>query len=69
MSIPDDLSVIGFDDAVYSVFFDPTLTTIKQPIDILGANALDIAIDAIKGKLKSFKHVFIEPEFIIRESA
>lgn len=69
MRIPDDLAVIGFDDAVYSAFFDPPLTTIKQPIDILGANALDIAIDAIEGKLKSFKHIFIEPELIIRESA
>jgi DNA-binding LacI/PurR family transcriptional regulator len=69
MSIPDDLAVIGFDDSSYSAFFDPPLTTVRQPIEKLGAEVFNTAVAAIEGKLKSFKHITIEPELIIRKSA
>jgi LacI family transcriptional regulator len=69
MSIPDDLSVIGFDDSSYSAFFNPPLTTVRQPIEKLGAEVFNTAVAAIEGKLKSFKHIVIEPELIIRKSA
>jgi LacI family transcriptional regulator len=69
MKIPDDLAVIGFDDAMCSAYLNPPLTTVRQPIEQLGDEAFNTAVAAIEGKLKSFKHILIEPEFIKRKSA
>jgi DNA-binding LacI/PurR family transcriptional regulator len=69
MSIPGDLAVIGFDDSSYSAFFNPPLTTVRQPIEKLGAGAFNTAVAAIEGKTGPFKHILIEPELIIRKSA
>ncbi len=67
--IPDDLSVIGFDDYFYSAYLSPPLTTVRQPIDKLGAEVFDMVVEAMEGKLNFFKHIEIEPELIIRQSA
>jgi DNA-binding LacI/PurR family transcriptional regulator len=67
--IPDDLAIIGFDDVLAARHLNPPLTTVRQPLDEVGVMAFDIAVDAIDGKLKKFKHVTIVPELIIRKSA
>ena len=69
LSIPGDLAVIGFDDAMSSAYLNPPLTTVRQPMEKLGDEVFNMAVAAIEGKLKSFKHVLVEPEFIIRKSA
>jgi LacI family transcriptional regulator len=69
MSIPDDLAVIGFDDAMTSAYLNPPLTTVRQPLEKLGDEVFSIAAAAIEGNLKSFKHILIAPELIIRKSA
>ena len=69
MKVPDDLAVVGYDDIMYSAYFNPPLTTVRQQIGRLGAAAFDTAVEAVEGKLKSFKHTTIEPELIIRRSA
>ena len=69
MKIPEDLAVIGFDDAMSSAYLNPPLTTVRQPMEKLGDEVFNMAVAAIEGKLKSFKHVLIEPEFIVRKSA
>jgi LacI family transcriptional regulator len=68
MRIPDDLAVIGFDDYFYSAYLNPPLTTMRQPINKIGAEVFDMAVDAMEGKLNLFKHIEIEPELIIRQS-
>jgi DNA-binding LacI/PurR family transcriptional regulator len=69
MKIPDDLAVVGFDNSETSAFLNPPLTTIAQPIEEIGAKVLDTAIDAIDGRLKTFKQILQEPALIIRKSA
>jgi LacI family transcriptional regulator len=69
LKIPDDLAVIGFDDSACSAYVNPPLTTVRQPIEKIGAEVLDIAVEAIAGKLKGFRHVVLEPELILRNSA
>ncbi len=69
INIPGDLAVVGFDDSEVSAFLNPPLTTVRQPMDKLGAAVLDMAIDAVEGKFKSFKHVLLAPELIQRKSA
>jgi len=48
--IPDDLSVIGFDDSIWSKMLEPSFTTIRQNTALLGEIAAKALIDAITGK-------------------
>ncbi|WP_291637446.1 LacI family DNA-binding transcriptional regulator [Clostridium sp.] len=67
--IPRDISVIGFDNIHISEVIEPELTTISQPIYIMGKKACSILIDVIKGELPSEKQVYFETELIIRGTA
>jgi DNA-binding LacI/PurR family transcriptional regulator len=49
VSIPGDISVIGFDDSPMTTLVEPNLTTIKQPIDLLSRQAAESLIDQIEG--------------------
>ncbi|MCE5300011.1 MAG: LacI family transcriptional regulator [Spirochaetia bacterium] len=69
LKIPDDLAVVGFDDSQCSAFVNPPLTTIRQPIEEIGTEVFDMAVEAIGSKIKGFRHVVVEPELIVRKSA
>ncbi|MBR4662751.1 MAG: GntR family transcriptional regulator [Lentisphaeria bacterium] len=45
LSIPDDLSIIGFDGMTLSQFVSPVLTTIRQPVEAIGRKALEIVLN------------------------
>ena len=45
--VPDDCSVIGFDDVAASALCTPPLTTIRQPMEAMGADAVGIVLDGI----------------------
>jgi LacI family transcriptional regulator len=68
IKIPSDLSVIGFDDIKLASFLTPPLTTVRQPIDLLGKTTAKLMIDCIEKKLKEVKKIIIKPELIIRSS-
>jgi len=67
--IPRDISVVGFDNIQISAVIEPELTTIAQPIYIMGKKACSILIDVINGKLPIEKQVYFETELIIRGTA
>ncbi|MGJ3626813.1 LacI family DNA-binding transcriptional regulator [Sphingomonas sp. MMS24-JH45] len=46
---PDDISIIGFDDIRYARFMDPPLTTIRQPMDAMGKEAVRILLAILGG--------------------
>jgi LacI family transcriptional regulator len=64
--IPKDISVIGFDNIHISEVIEPELTTIAQPIYIMGKKACSLLIDVINGDLPIEKQVYFETELIIR---
>lgn len=67
LKVPDDISVIGFDDS-YAVHFSYVpLTTIKQRRDEIMANVCDIILKKIEGDDKKYQ-VLIEPELVVRKS-
>jgi LacI family transcriptional regulator len=68
LKIPDDLSVVGFDDINMASFLSPPLTTIRQPIDELGKTAAKLMLDCIENKSNWGRKIIIEPELIIRSS-
>jgi len=73
LSIPDDISVIGFDDFPWIEFLNPPLTVISQKMDIIGEGAVKLIIKRIrqyKTNKKSLKpkKIIINAELIIRNS-
>ena len=67
--VPEDVSVIGFDDIHESKYHIPALTTVKQPLQQMGRLAAEILLSRITDphKLHS-QFVYVEPELIVRES-
>lgn len=70
--VPQDCSVIGFDDINPSHLFVPALTTIRQPMEAMGASAVSILLDAISAatdnRNASAIHRKLAAELVIRES-
>jgi DNA-binding LacI/PurR family transcriptional regulator len=67
LRVPNDVSIIGFDDIQSASFHVPRLTTIRQPLQLMGSTAAKallrkLAGEAVPGILR------IEPELIVRES-
>jgi DNA-binding LacI/PurR family transcriptional regulator len=67
-SVPQDISVVGFDDVPVAVFSNPALTTIRQPLQQMGQLAAKTLIDQIEKKAEFQSEIVIEPELIVRAS-
>ncbi len=68
LAIPDDISIIGYDNIDLAAFFSPPLTTIHQPKNRLGKNAIKMLLDRINSKDKSQQIIQMQPELIERQS-
>jgi GntR family transcriptional regulator, arabinose operon transcriptional repressor len=68
LRVPDDLSVIGFDNLDLSEQLDPPLTTVAQEFTQIGQVAADILLQRIGGDQSYFHQVTISPRMIIRAS-
>jgi LacI family transcriptional regulator len=69
IKVPDDVSIIGFDDAPFLDYIEPKLTTVRQPRWELGYTAAQILIERITSKRSRLpRNVVIPPELVIRES-
>lgn len=69
LRIPQDIAVVGYDDLLAARMLNPALTTVRQSFSEITAIAFDMAVDSIEGKLTEEKHVVLEPELVVRESA
>jgi LacI family transcriptional regulator len=67
LAVPDDLSVIGFDNVPESVVAFPPLTTISQPLQQMGAEALRLLVDLIEGVERDI-HIRLPTELVERAS-
>jgi len=69
LSIPEDISIISFDDIDFAPFLKAPLTAVKQPKELMGQVAVKILISDIKNKCKTKKQkIILKPELIIRKS-
>jgi len=68
LRVPEDVSVVGFDDVQAAVFHSPSLTTVRQPLHQMGEIAAKILLDRLDGKEDWPKQVAVKPELVIRES-
>jgi DNA-binding LacI/PurR family transcriptional regulator len=67
VSIPEQLSVIGFDDVPEAAYFSPPITTMLQDFNRLGEAAMELLIFKIAG-LKPGKYQALKPQLVLRES-
>lgn len=68
LKVPDDVSVVGFDDIQSAAFHNPSLTTIRQPLQQMGLMAARTLLQRIRGQATFPDFVPISPELVIRES-
>jgi DNA-binding LacI/PurR family transcriptional regulator len=68
LSVPGDLSVIGYDDSAFMSCTDPPLTTVRQPIEAIGRAAVEMLAGQIEGAPVSADELFFEPEVVARGS-
>jgi len=68
LRVPQDVSVVGFDDIQSAAFHNPSLTTIRQPLNQMGVEAARILLQRIRGQEEFADTVPILPELVIRES-
>jgi len=68
LRVPEDVSVVGFDDVESAAYHNPSLTTIRQPLRQMGGVAARILLQRIRGQETFPDAMPILPELVIRES-
>lgn len=69
LRVPEDISVIGFDDIISAAYQKPSLTTVRQPLREMGSKGAQMLLDAIANhEAKAPGETIMEPELIVRES-
>lgn len=66
--MPEDVSIVGFDDTILASVTDPPLTTIAQPIEAMGKLAVDLVIAQLANKAEAKPEQVLKPELIVRKS-
>src|SRR2546421_8595733 len=68
LRVPEDISVVGFDDTPGAAFANPPLTTVRQPLVRMGQIAAQTVVDLIEGRGEFVPEAASEPELVIRAS-
>jgi DNA-binding LacI/PurR family transcriptional regulator len=68
LSVPADISVVGFDDSAFMNCTDPPLTTVRQPIDAMGQAAVALFASQVAGNVVPADEMLFEPELVVRGS-
>jgi DNA-binding LacI/PurR family transcriptional regulator len=68
--VPEDVSVVGFDDIQSAEFQHPGLTTIRQPLRKMGRTAAEVVLRRVRNPSErpQMREIVVEPELIVRES-
>ncbi len=68
LCVPDDISIIGFDDIPQATLTHPALTTVNQPLEKMGRVATQILLDLLQTPDKKTKRMELPTELIVRDS-
>ena len=66
--VPDDVSVIGFDDVPESAYFIPPLTTIRPDFDAVARTSLQFVLDHLNDEPVARQQIAVPPVLILRDS-
>ena len=68
LRVPEDISLIGFDDIPGASYSTPNLTTVRQPLAHMGSLAAQTLVARIEGETDFTPEIRIEPELVVRQS-
>ncbi|GAA4842237.1 LacI family DNA-binding transcriptional regulator [Kitasatospora terrestris] len=68
LSVPQDVSVVGFDDSPLIAFTEPPLTTIRQPVEAMATAAVDALLEEVGGSPGQRSEFMFQPELVMRGS-
>ncbi|GLX00150.1 LacI family transcriptional regulator [Microtetraspora sp. NBRC 16547] len=68
LRVPQDVSVVGYDDSPLMTCVDPPLTTIRQPIEAMGRAVVELLVNQIDGTAVATGELLFEPELVVRAS-
>ena len=68
LSVPGDVSVVGYDDSLLIAYTDPPLTTVRQPVAAMGAAAVRALLEKVGGGHAPHTEFVFAPELVVRGS-
>jgi len=68
LSIPEDISIVSFDDCAYMDYMDPAITRVEQPVRDIASLALKLLNDRIRGVSDYVSKITLSPKLVVRES-
>ncbi|MBP2705143.1 LacI family DNA-binding transcriptional regulator [Microbispora sp. RL4-1S] len=68
LRVPDDVSVVGYDDSALMTCVDPPLTTVRQPIEAMGRAVVEVLVGQMEGAAVATDELLFEPELVVRSS-
>jgi len=68
LRVPEDLSIIGYDDSPFVAYTDPALTTVRQPVEAMCRAAVDALLSELAGDRATRTELLFAPELIVRDS-
>ena len=68
ISVPDDISIIGYDDHPFGSLLHPKLSTVRQPSEEIGRSGVQMLLDIIQKKPRRISRVVIKPSVILRDT-
>jgi DNA-binding LacI/PurR family transcriptional regulator len=69
LSVPGDVSVVGFDDILSAAYYTPSLTTVRQPLTEMGRRGAKVLLERIAGRENGHPgEIVVAPELVVRES-
>ncbi|MFG1706035.1 LacI family DNA-binding transcriptional regulator [Nonomuraea sp. M3C6] len=67
--VPDQISVVGFDDIPESEFFSPPLTTVRQDFAVVGRHCIEVLLRQIDAGPTVYERLVVPPSFVVRSSS
>jgi LacI family transcriptional regulator len=68
ISIPDELSIVGFDDSAYATVVHPALTTVRQPLAEMGTTAVDLLVRLMQEETVDTRHLEAFTRLVVRDT-
>ena len=68
LTVPGDVSIVGYDDSAFMNCTDPPLTTVRQPIEAMGKAAVALLVNQVENVAVYPEELLFEPELVVRGS-
>lgn len=68
LKVPEDISIIGYDDHPFASSLHPELSTVRQPAEEIGRCGVELLHNIIRGKVKRTSTISVKPQVVLRET-